>query len=273
MQRVRPLVGAVRITRGMTQTDVAAATGVSQAVVSGIEAGRVTPDQVWMDRVAAVLDADAAQLATPAPETRVLHRLPASAPRRAVAAAHAELAVAHAERRGDEAFVTTQTSGDPAELAQSVRRAWQLDAGPLLNVRRAAEMHGVTCLPRNINPLRADAVGSWPVGARGIVLISHEADVANLRIAVAHEIGHAVIGDGDEEGADAFAREFLLPAPDVYSDLGALTDSTLKVIAERWGVPGSFLVRRALYAGVITAHRHRVLLASARSHPRVRPAS
>lgn len=125
----------------------------------------------------------------------------------------------------------------------------------------------------SIRDIAQRAGGSWPSGARGIVLISYEADVANLRIAVAHEIGHAVVDDGDEEGADAFAREFLLPAADVYSDLGALTESTLKVIAERWGVPGPFLVRRALDAGVITAHRHRVLLASVRNRLGVGPAS
>ncbi|MFJ3473453.1 helix-turn-helix domain-containing protein [Microbacterium maritypicum] len=58
---------AVRVARGLTQTDLAALCGLSQATVSLLESGQASPSEIALDVAATALRVPAAFLALPAP--------------------------------------------------------------------------------------------------------------------------------------------------------------------------------------------------------------
>jgi Zn-dependent peptidase ImmA (M78 family) len=65
--------------------------------------------------------------------------------------------------------------------------------------------------------------------------------------------------DGQEEQADMFASEFLMPAAEIHGEFGNLDMPALARLKAKWGVSMAALMRRARDLGSISDYRYREL--------------
>jgi Zn-dependent peptidase ImmA (M78 family)/transcriptional regulator with XRE-family HTH domain len=141
--------------------------------------------------------------------------------------------------------------GGPEQAAQLVRRAWRIPLGPVPNVVGAIEAAGGVVMPITISTERVSAAAQWPVGEHRpyfFVNAAHSGD--RQRFSLAHEVGHMVLHaypeQEQEDQADRFASEFLMPAAEIRPQLrGRLTPARLADLKRYWKVSMAALIRRA----------------------------
>jgi Zn-dependent peptidase ImmA (M78 family) len=118
---------------------------------------------------------------------------------------------------------------DPELAAQTVRLMWGLGEGPLPNLVQLCESRGIRVY--GLPPLAeaVDAFSGWSADTPYIFL-SHRKTPERSRFDVAHELGHLILHSTcaqygkephgrQEEDADRFATEFLVPASAVSARL------------------------------------------------------
>jgi Zn-dependent peptidase ImmA (M78 family)/transcriptional regulator with XRE-family HTH domain len=150
------------------------------------------------------------------------------------------------------------------EAAALVRRKWKLDDGPIQNVVRECERHGLiaTRLPLGRHDL--DAFSVWFDDRPIVVLGTDKGSTARSRFDAAHELGHGVLHDGDDIGTKAaedeahrFAAAFLMPEPSIRPYLSASVDwRELMDVKARWGVSLGALLRRAKDLEILSPQRY-----------------
>lgn len=110
---------------------------------------------------------------------------------------------------------------------------------------------------------QGDAVSQWLAGHRPMMLLYRAAPGDRLRYSTAHEVGHLVMHtepvDGQEDQADLFAGELLMPAAEIRGELGSLDMPALARLKAKWGVSMAALIRRARDLGTISDYRYREL--------------
>lgn len=144
---------------------------------------------------------------------------------------------------------------DPIEaIAEHVRAQWAISAGPLPDVIRTLEQHGVVTA-------RHEAVQS-PVYAFSAAFFDHPVLILGTngskkdrdRFSSAHELAHLVMHRGTqalaprivEDQAHRFAAAFLMPRHDIIGDLrDGLDWPRFQALKHKWGTSMSSLVRRA----------------------------
>lgn len=282
----RPLLGAVREARDLTQAELAfmtrskfADTGLSQGVISKVEMGSVSLDDRRADVLAAVLDTPRELFQAPRPDPRILHNLQVSLPARAkrVVCADLEVARVHLDLMpgdGDTQRVPATwplISMSIPEQASWVRRQLSIPDGPIASMVDLVESTGIRCVSRDLRQLKVAALGSWR--HRPVLFLDAHSDDFEVRFAIAHELAHAAMHSKsgmivDEAAADEFAYNFLLPAEPVRTELlEAGPPRALRVhlseilrLEARWGVDAARLVHRAKQLSVMSANRHRALI-------------
>lgn len=157
--------------------------------------------------------------------------------------------------------------GDTEEIecfAEATRRAWRLDSGPIPNVVRELERHGVIVV-RVANFAREVDAFSVGYSNRPIVVLGTEkAATARSRFDAAHELAHLVVHHDANAGnreterqAHEFGAAFLMPASVIRSELPASADwGELMRLKVRWRVSIAALLRRALTLGVMPKSRY-----------------
>ncbi|GAA2476128.1 ImmA/IrrE family metallo-endopeptidase [Actinocorallia cavernae] len=279
-----------RESRGWTQVDLAREmTGratsetVSQGYVSRAEAGRLL---VKGDRLALF---STALRYTPEMLCRttdndgvgvglVHHRKRASMGALALRRVHATLAVTRlqvealtAASYDDEKHAFRHIAVDdfdtPADAAETLRLEWGLPSGPVPNVVEVLETAGALLVARDLQARELDAVSQWPHGERPLFLLNSTAPADRYCFSLAHELGHIVMhtepGDGrlQEQQADEFAAEFLMPHEDIVTELRPRMDlQRLMELKRRWRVSMAALARRAKSLGVLTEWQYRSLM-------------
>jgi len=146
---------------------------------------------------------------------------------------------------------------DVAVAAAQARRDLAVHTGPIPNVVRLLEAHGVLVvrLPAEGFDLRVDAFSSSETASgRPIVLMSPlKDDKARSRFDASHELGHLLMHAGVEPGsrviesqAMSFAAEFLMPRAEIEDSLPTRVDwETFHALKRHWGVSLAALVYRA----------------------------
>lgn len=148
----------------------------------------------------------------------------------------------------------------PADAADKVRRDWRIPAGPIPNVVRVLERHGVVVARLDYAGERVDAFSVNFPGRPVVMLGNDKGKRDRSRFDASHELGHLVLhgqpgGDAAVEAeAHAFAAEFLMPAEQVEGELRAerLDWRRLLDLKVRWGCSIAALIRRARDLQVIT---------------------
>lgn len=140
-----------------------------------------------------------------------------------------------------------------ARAARAVREDWAISPGPIDNMVRQVERHGIVVARPQSGHARIDAF-SVPFSDRPVIVMSAvKGKRDRSRFDVAHELGHLVMHEPDqsttrqiEKQADAFAAEFLMPAADIREELpNGLDWSRFMSLKQRWQVSIQALLYRA----------------------------
>lgn len=266
-----------REARIMTRSAVALAAQVTPAAVSQFERGDARPVPQTLRRLADAVDFPVGFFvvsAVPssrgtAPDAeddqgffRSLRSITVTDRRRALALAH--LFHDLADRLGqavrlpdrDIPHLGVQPDADPATAearADEVRAAWNIAPGPVPDVVREMESHGIVCARYHAGTHDVDAF-SVPFADRPVVILGDDkAKCDRERFSAAHELGHLVMHDirdagskAVEDQADCFAAAFLMPAGDIRAELPATASwGELVTLKKRWGSSIGALLRRA----------------------------
>lgn len=265
----------------LTKRELADRSGLSPASITQYEAGRTLPPKATLARLALALGMPVAYFVRqegrrrPDPAARSFFRSLRSTPQR-----DRDRADAHAEHVFDLIDYLDRQLTLPAptipqitpasddrieieEIAEAVRENWQLPDGPIANVVRLLEAHGIIVARLNSGGSKLDAFSRW-FGERPLVLLwADKGDKARSRFDAAHELGHLVMhSDPDpldrvqERQANMFASAFLMPAKQVAPFLprraptiggwSAVLDSR-----RHWGVSAKALLYRARELGAL----------------------
>ena len=281
--RFRPdLLTLARMSRGMTQKDLAAAADISQSTVSRLEE-QATPSDPQLARLATALGYPPSFFFQPDPVYgfgvgELFHRRRKTMSTRALNAVHAEMNVGMmATRRLLKAIdpnpvdlPIVETEGPPAgpcEAARALRARWLVPPGPVKSVAELLDRAGILAIPFESVPPEVDAIGIWPVGLPPLIFFNPRVPQDRLRLTLVHEVAHFVLHSGwglalgpeIENEANRFAAEFLVPAADAVPQLRQVTLAKLASLKRHWRVSMAALLVRAKELGGITPRRYQAL--------------
>lgn len=168
----------------------------------------------------------------------------------------------------------------PSSAAAALRSLWGLGGGPIPQVVRTIEKHGIVPVFAPVDESEVRKIDAFSTAALGrplIVLTPDRADdVFRHRFSAAHELGHLVLHGGLTSGgkdlereADRFAAEFLMPSATITPHLPTKTDfHGLDRLSQEWGVSVDSLIYRCSEIGRFseaTARRGYIRLAQLRA--------
>jgi Zn-dependent peptidase ImmA (M78 family)/transcriptional regulator with XRE-family HTH domain len=264
-----------RMSRGLTQTELATTIETTQGRVSKIEHGFFVPGDDLVDRFARALSYPREFFFQPGYINTLpswFHRRRKQLAQTTVDRIHAEIAIRirnivkllmSADVKAVHPvpqFEVEAFDGSVEHVARAVRHQWALPRGPIDNLIEVLERAGVLVVPCDFGATEIDAVGMRLQGMPPIVFINDAAPVDRVRFTVAHELGHLVMhasgSEGDvEKEADRFAAEFLMPEYDIKPQLTNITLAILSVLKRVWRVSMASLLVRAKTLRTITEKR------------------
>lgn len=260
---------------GLTQGELAVATGLDQADVSRWERGLRTPAADHLERLAAGLQVSASLLTSDVRLTVPVHRTAKAQTKRSERKVNGRLELvrlAAAEILGDLNIDTPfrfpdsddATPADPEEAAEAIRRVWRVPAGPIDDLTEVLESAGAIVVRADFG---VDAILAAYTHVRGdrrwCFINTRTIDGARARFSLAHELGHAILhwdrfdapSDKDaEKEAHRFAAALLMPRREI-GDVFARSRLTIQdfiTIRQRWKVSISALITRARDLGAIS---------------------
>lgn len=153
----------------------------------------------------------------------------------------------------------------PIAIAETVRRHWQLSAGPIRNLTRVMERAGVMIGYSDFGGAGVSGVTFSAPGRPPLVLLnpSHPAD--RVRFTLAHELGHMVMHRFPtakmEEEANLFASAFLFPPSEVREAFRGrkVTLAFLAALKPEWKMSMQSILFAAQRQQLITANQARYL--------------
>jgi Zn-dependent peptidase ImmA (M78 family)/DNA-binding XRE family transcriptional regulator len=148
--------------------------------------------------------------------------------------------------------------------AAAVRRAWGIAPGPVPDVVRELERHGIVTTRLAFENEKLDAFSVWFSDRPVVVLVTNKGNTARSRFDAAHELGHGVIHDADDIGtkeaeseAHQFASAFLMPEAEIRPFLSPSVDwRELMDVKAEWGVSMAALLVRARDLGILSQPRY-----------------
>jgi len=259
-----------RESRGLTQTQLAAAIRLSQAAVSKIESGLIPVSDEVLARLTTALhypasffeQADSVLGASPG---ELYHRKRQSASVKLLTKLYAQVNIQRMQitRLLRSVEVECQIPvhhlaeyGSPEEVARIVRGSWGIAKGPIDNLTQLIESKGAIVIERPLGSKLLDGMSVWAPGAPPMFFMNATAPRSRRRHTMAHELGHVIMHGRPsgtmEDEASRFAAEFLMPAKDVAPELRDLTLPRLADLKLRWRVSMASLIKRAQELNRIT---------------------
>lgn len=268
---------------GLTRAELAERVSVSAALISQYELGKTTPSATVLARVALALGFPveffaADGVARNGSEDQVFFRSLRSATKRdrdraffdtELIADLVRVVEEHVELPDVE--IPKLLAADDDELsdiedrAAEVRRAWNMQQGPVGSVVKLLEAHGAVVYHLHATSSKLDAFSRW-MDARPVVVLSQDKnDAGRSRFDASHELGHLVMHPEAraadkvyEAQAHKFAAAFLMPREDILSELPARADwKRFIALKATWGVSIQALLRRARDLEVMTEYSYK----------------
>ena len=269
---------------GVSQAGLGEAAGVTAASVSLYERGAATPTEETLAGFAnrlgvdvAFFHASAVQVEAPAffRSLRAASALERRRARHKTEVVHELVETLETEVRLPDLDllrlpVEEGQDGGPAGAARLTRESWGMRPGPIENVVRLVERHGVVVARPSSGDDRIDAYSVGFAGRPVIVMSSAKGKRDRSRFDVAHELGHLVMHDPAqamtrwvENQAHEFAAEFLMPEQDIREELReAGSFENLLRLKRKWGVSLAALIRRQRDLDIIEPARYTSLMKS-----------
>jgi Zn-dependent peptidase ImmA (M78 family) len=203
---------------------------------------------------------------------RSLRSTPVKDRRRAVARAHLlhdfvralEHYVELPELNLPKQAMTERDRNEIESAAAAVRRAWGIGSGPVPDVVRELERHGIATTRLSFENQKLDAFSVWFSDRPIVVLVTNKGNTARSRFDAAHELGHGVLHGAEDIGtpqaeseAHQFASAFLMPESDIRPYLSHSVDwRELMNVKAQWGVSLGALLRRAKDLEILSDQRY-----------------
>lgn len=264
-----------RESRGLSQSNLAKELRISQAQLSKIENAQSEPSLELLTKMSGFLgypltffSSELDQRNLPLPFYRK-RRLPLSLTRKIVANLNISrkhiktliLSVDIPENRVPRVSPESYKHSSIAALARELRILWHVPPGPIENVTRLLEKHGVLVMKTDFGTPMVDAVSMFEVDESlpPIIFTNYDVPGDRLRFTLAHELGHILLHyhlsmppQECEKQAHDFASEFLLPAKEIRPYLSSLSLQKLVSLKQYWKVSMQSLVMRAASLKKIT---------------------
>lgn len=286
---------------GLKKVELASQVGISAAAVSQFEHGTSRPAAATLKRLALALDVPAsffdqrpslvreAQASTPFFRSlRSTPQVQRTKARARVLLVREVVAVLEHEVRlpnvalPRELFVAEDADREVLEHAAVQARAQLgIPTGPIANVVRVMEAHGVVVSRLRVEDERISAFSQWIDGRPIVMLSSDKKDAGRSRFDAAHELAHLILHPEPEAGnallerqSDAFAAALLMPASEIAPQLPSrFSVARYLELKKIWGVSIAALLYRARTLGVMTetAYKRAVITMSSQYGRRSEP--
>ena len=268
-----------RYSRGITQAELAQRLNVSQARVSKMENGVMSPTEQDLEGLCVALDYPPTffkrRWVMEGPGIHEMHHRK----RKSVAASLLNQVYAKASIQREQVGLLLQSSdsidhafqafdiqefdGKVSRIARTVHAMWRLPLGPVHNVTKTIERAGGFVLITDFGTKQIDGISTWPSRLPPIFWLNKDLPPDRWRWTLVHELGHILmhsrsdVRDEMEAEADQFAAEFLIPAAEIKPHLVGLSLSKLAALKRQWKVSMQALIMQAYHLGVISDRQRR----------------
>jgi Zn-dependent peptidase ImmA (M78 family) len=274
------MLATVREARGKTQTELAAALQVSQALVGKWEADLAVPSDKQVSALAEALNVQSNLFMVDRPRglssmSDFYHRAFAKAKRSDVKMIHARCSLMDLQvdrllnigKVPDDRIPSIDPdnhAGNVERVAMMARTYMGIGSGPIDNLVEVLERCGSIVLDRELEVDDVDALCRWMPELPKLFFVNGKRPPDRIRFNLAHELGHTVMHfDKDVEPklaelqANRFAAAFLMPAQDIRRDLrGPITLTELSSLKRKWRVSMAALAMRARHLEAIDEKRY-----------------
>ena len=263
--------------RGLTQAEIARQTGIVQATVSKYENGTLEVSEEHLQRLSQALDFPPSFFKQ---QDRVFgsmclhHRKRQTLSVKQLRQIHAKFNVLLMQIRRLlpsveieclRSFPTMllEEYGTPENVARALRGAWKMPSGPVRNLAAQIESAGGIIFTLSLDTEKFDALSLWAPQMPPVLFVNENFPGDRLRFNLAHEMGHLIMhtdpSPDQEQEADRFAGEFLMPAEEIKPQLARLSFERLATLKSYWKVSMQALILRAHSLGAISDRQMRTL--------------
>lgn len=272
-----------RLSRGLTQTALAAMVGRSSGTVSKWEKGEQSPELEALESLSSRLSIPSSWFLKLVPDYGddvCFFRSNASITKEAQTISLIRLKwlneiSLHLQKWIDWPVVDvpslpnvdhrTISDAEIESAALICRERWGLGLGPISDVLLVLENAGVICVREELGFAKMDGASKWfqTDGRPYVFLAADKANGCRSRFDAAHELGHLVlhrnVSDLEfakrypeiERQAHLFAGAFLLPAESFAAEVGTPSLDTFLALKTRWRVSVGAMIMRCLGLGII----------------------
>lgn len=269
---VGDMLAVARKAKGLTQVQLAERLGVRQPTVGRYESGEREPDDDALARLAAELDVTpqllrqaGREVGAIAVDAHMRRQATTKASQWRMWEARLNLMRAHTDALFEEVSISSQgvvptfaldIGMTPEIAADLVRAQWRMPIGPISNLTRWLEAHGVLVFHEDFGTAKIDGLSQWS-GDHPVMLVNGSLLPDRMRWTMAHELGHLVLhsdeaSDSMEREANAFASSFLMPEAAIKGDFRSVATAHLLDMKREWGVSLQALFERAYSLGQAT---------------------
>lgn len=154
--------------------------------------------------------------------------------------------------------------GKVSDIARTVRAKWQLPQGPIKNVVKIIEEARGIVIPMKFESRLVDATSRWPLNMPPLFFMGLDFPTDRVRFSLCHELGHMIMHQNcpnpyQEEQANEFAAEFLMPEHEIKPYLMDLSLPKLAALKPYWKVSMAALLKRAKDIEAITDRHAKTL--------------
>jgi Zn-dependent peptidase ImmA (M78 family)/DNA-binding XRE family transcriptional regulator len=277
----RAMFSVARAAQGFTQSELAKSAGVTQALISKLEAGLTTdPAPETAESLASALSVPVAFLFS---EEKV-HGMPqfhyrkrAKLGRKALDKIEAQINIRRIhvarlfrayETQSDRFPVIDldSTNWTPQQAAQHVRGLWLLPRGPIDNLTEIVERAGAVIIQIDFGTSLLDALSFRIPGLPPLIFMNSGMPGERYRFTLAHELAHLILHNSPETDenmeaqADEFASELLMPAKEIRPYLISPSLGSLARVKPYWKVSIKALIYQCNKQKLITPNQYTGLM-------------
>lgn len=277
----RAMLEVARSAQGFTQSDLAKAAGVTQALISKLESGiTVDPTPETVTAIAGAVKVPIEFLVSgekPHGMPQFHYRKRAKLGRKALDKIEAQINIRriHAARlfRSYEleaqkfpAIDLDNTGWSARQAAQHIRGLWLVPRGPIDNLTEVIERSGAVIIHFDFETKLLDALSFRIPGLPPLIFMNADMPGERYRFTLAHEIAHLILHNSPETDenmeaqADEFAGELLMPAKEIRPYLASPSLGSLARVKPYWKVSIKALIYQCFSQKLVTPNQYRGLM-------------
>jgi len=153
----------------------------------------------------------------------------------------------------------------PEKVAETLRAYWMVPRGPIADLVGLIESGGGIVTLASFGTSHLDGISFRSEGMPPLFFMNKDVPGERFRFSLAHELGHMVmhsVPDDDEKmesEAHRFAASFLMPAQEIKPYLASVKLSGLGRVKAYWKVSIKALIRRAFDVKIVTPSQYKSL--------------